>query len=91
MKIKKNWLQVDAVDFSRLRELLQFIFIYRFLAKHCRFPSLFRGGGHGAGPRSDTGRGLHGRRLNTVTLVFVVLHLDAINVVLNFTEVILIT
>ena len=61
------------------------------LAKRCGFPSLLRGGGHGAGPRSDTGRGLYGRRLNTVTLVFVVLHFDAINVVLNFTEVIVIT
>lgn len=50
MKIKKNWLQVDAVDFSRLRELLQFIFIYRFLAKHCRFPSLFRGVDMGRDP-----------------------------------------
>lgn len=65
MKIKKNWLQVDAVDFSRLRELLQFFLFIACLAKRCGFPSLFRRGGHGAGPRSDTGRGLYGRRLNT--------------------------
>ena len=44
MKIKKNWLQVDAVDFSRLRELLQFVFIYRLLSKALWFSFSFARG-----------------------------------------------